>query len=175
MRTNVLTTGLGTTVAKAAKLMAELDVGSIVIVQNKKPIGILTERDLLMKVVSEDLKASAVRVGKIMSSPLTTISPNTDIVEAAKLMAKNKIRRLPVVENGKLVGIVTSADIAAISPALAEVMAHQETTEEMARPEQSSSERIEQSVCEICGEVRTELYEVNGMWVCENCRDSMSE
>ncbi|KUO42530.1 MAG: hypothetical protein APZ16_04360 [Candidatus Hadarchaeum yellowstonense] len=166
MRTEVLTVIKGTNVARAAKLMAKNDVGSIVVVEGKKPVGILTEKDLLMKVVSEDLKPSKVRVGKIMSAPLITIDPDADIVEAAKIMASNKIRRLPVVKNGKLVGIVTSSDITAISPALSELMAH---------PERTTEERVDQSVCENCGEVTTDLYEVNGMWVCENCRDSMGE
>lgn len=166
MRTEVLTVTKGVNVARAAKLMASKDVGSIVVVDGEKPVGILTEKDLLMKVVSEDLKPSKVRVGKIMSAPLITIDPDVDIVEAAKMMASHKIRRIPVVKNGKLVGIVTSSDITAISPALSELMAH---------PERIPEERVDQSVCENCGEVTTDLYEVNGMWVCENCRDSMGE
>ncbi|MDI6884062.1 MAG: CBS domain-containing protein [Hadesarchaea archaeon] len=164
MAGKVLTASPTTTVAKAAKMMAERDVGSIIIVKDKKPVGILTERDLLMKVVSLDLKPSTVKVGKIMSTPITTILPDADITEAARIMARNKIRRLPVIERGKLVGILTASDITAISPELTEVMA---------RPEVPASEAIEESVCEVCGEVTTSLYEVNGMWVCENCRDTM--
>ncbi|MBC7219117.1 MAG: CBS domain-containing protein [Hadesarchaea archaeon] len=166
MRTEVLTVTRGTNVARAAKLMASKNVGSIVVVDGKKPVGILTEKDLLMKVVSEDLKPSKVRVGKIMSAPLITIDPDADIVEAARIMASHKIRRIPVVKKGKLVGIVNSSDITAISPALSELMAH---------PDRIPEERVDQSVCENCGEVTTDLYEVNGMWVCENCRDSMGE
>ncbi|GAG69226.1 unnamed protein product [marine sediment metagenome] len=100
MADKVLTAGPNTTVDRAAKLMAERGVGSIVIVKKKKPVGILTERDLLMKVVSLDLKPSKVKVGKIMSSPITTIGSNIDITDAARTMAHSKIRRLPVVENG---------------------------------------------------------------------------
>ncbi|MFH1821539.1 MAG: CBS domain-containing protein [Methanobacteriota archaeon] len=166
MRTVVLTAIKGTNVARAAKLMAENNVGSILVMEGKKPVGILTERDLLMKVVSEDLKPSTVRVGRIMSAPLITIDPDTDIVEAAKILANNKIRRLPVVKNGKLVGIVTASDIAVISPALAEIVA---------QPERYLEDRVDHSVCETCGEVTTDLYEVNGMWVCEHCRGTMSE
>ena len=154
-----------TTVARAAKLMAERGVGSIIIVKSRKPVGILTERDLLLKVVSLDLKPSSVKVGKIMSTPIITIPPDADVTEAARTMARSKIRRLPVVEQDKLVGIVTASDITAISPELTEVVAH---------PEMTASEEIEESVCEVCGEVTTALYEVNGMWVCENCRDTMS-
>lgn len=174
MTPNVLTAIRSTNVAKAAKLMAALDVGSIVIIEDKKPVGILTERDLLMKVVSEDLKPSTIRVGKIMSAPIIVISPEKDIVEAARIMAKNKIRRIPVVENKKLIGIITSTDISLISPELAEIMVRSEhaSAEQIG---QASAGRIDESVCEICGEVTTDLYEVNGTWVCENCRGAMSE
>lgn len=164
MTGKVITANPTTTVAKAAKVMAERGVGSIIIVKSKKPVGILKERDLLMKVVSLDLKASTINVGKIMSAPIMTIAPDADITEAARTMARNKIRRLPVVERGKLIGIITASDITAISPELTEVVA---------RPEEPTSEAIEESVCETCGEVTTSLYEVNGMWVCEHCRDTM--
>lgn len=164
MTRKVLTTTPNTTVAKAAKVMAERGVGSIVIVTGKKPVGILTERDLLMKVVSADLTPSKIRVDKVMSKPVTSISPDSDIIEAARLMTKNKIRRLPVVEHGNLVGIITTSDISAISPELAETVT---------RTEVPAGEEIEESVCEVCGEVTTSLHEVNGTWVCENCRDTM--
>ncbi len=164
MTGKVLTASPNTTVNRAAKLMAERGVGSIIIVKSKKPIGILTERDLLMKVVSLDLKPSKVKVGKIMSAPIMTIDPNVDMTEAARMMARSKIRRLPVVERGALIGIVTASDITAISPELIGVVT---------RPEVPAREEIEQSVCEVCGEVTTALHEVNGMWVCENCRDTM--
>ncbi len=164
MSGKVLTAGLTTTVAQAAKKMADRGVGSIIIVKDRDPVGILTERDLLMKVVSLDLRASTVKVGKIMSFPIMTIGPDADITDAARTMARNKIRRLPVVERGKLIGIVTASDITAISPELTEVMV---------RSEVPAGEAIEESVCEACGEVTTSLYEVDGMWVCENCRDTM--
>jgi CBS domain-containing protein len=166
MTEKVLTAGPRTTVARAAKLMSERGVGSIVIVQGKKPIGILTERDLLMKVVAADLRPSKVLVGKVMSSPVLTIGPDADVAEAARIMIRNKIRRLPVVERGRLIGIVTASDITAISPELIEVLPE--------RPELPAKEVIEESVCEVCGEVTSSLYEVNGMWVCENCRDFLS-
>jgi len=79
-------------------------------------------------------------------------------------MAHGKIRRLPVVEKGILIGILTASDITAISPELTELVSH---------PEMLEREEVGQSVCEVCGEVTTALSEVNGMWVCENCRDTI--
>jgi signal-transduction protein with cAMP-binding, CBS, and nucleotidyltransferase domain len=164
MTSRVLTATPTTTVAQAAKLMTERGVGSIIIAESKKPVGILTERDLLMKVVSLDLTPSKIKIGKIMSSPVTTVGPDVDIAEAARLMARGRIRRLPVVERGKLIGILTASDITAVSPELIEVVAH---------PVHPSGEAIDQSVCEVCGEVTTVLHEANGQWVCEHCRDTM--
>lgn len=103
----------GSTVMEAAKIMTELGIGSIVVVQNNKPIGMLTERDIVMKVVSLDLNPSQVFVEKIMSHPIITIEPNKIIDEAALVMSVYKIRRLVVVErDGKLLGILTVTDIA---------------------------------------------------------------
>jgi len=79
---------------------------------------------------------------------------------------RNKIRRLPVIDRGRLIGIVTASDITAVSPDLIEVLPE--------RPQLPPSEEIEESVCEVCGEVTASLHEVNGMWVCENCRDFLS-
>jgi CBS domain-containing protein len=164
MTPNVLTVGPDASVARAAKLMAKRSVGSVVVVRSKKPLGILTERDLLMKVLSADLKPSKIPVKKIMSSPVVTITPDTDVTDAARIMARNRIRRLPVVERGELVGILTTMDIMSISPDLLELASGPEV----------KREEIEESVCESCGEVTTALYEVNGMWVCEDCRDDMT-
>ncbi len=162
MTPKVLTVGPNTTIANAAKLMAQRSVGSVIVMKNKKPIGIITERDMLMKVLGADLKPSKTLVSKIMSSPIQSIAPETDITEALKIMAKSKIRRLPVVDHGKLVGIITTSDIIAMSPDLMELASQ---TGEILKDE------IEESVCEECGEVTAELYEVNGIWVCGNCRD----
>jgi CBS domain-containing protein len=167
MTRKVLTVGPATSVAQAAKLMSKHGVGSVVVVKSKRPIGILTERDLLMKVVSADLKPSKIRVEKIMSTPVLTVGPNVEVTEAARVMVRNKIRRLPVIDRGRLAGIVTASDITTISPELLEYLPE--------RPEIPVGEEIEESVCEICGEVTTALYEVNGRWVCENCRDFLGE
>ncbi|MEA1904939.1 MAG: CBS domain-containing protein, partial [Candidatus Hadarchaeota archaeon] len=122
MTMDVLTVGPRSSVARAAKLMSENGVGSLIVVQKKEPVGILTERDLLMKVVSRDIKPSKIQVGKIMSKPIITTDADADVVDAARIMIRNKIRRLPVVEGGKLTGILTASDITAVSPELIEVL-----------------------------------------------------
>ncbi|RMF28891.1 MAG: CBS domain-containing protein [Candidatus Nitrosothermus koennekii] len=111
MSKNVITIDDDKTAYDAAKIMAEKDIGTLIIVKDEKPIGIVTERDLVKRICAKDLKASEVIIKDIMSKPLITIQPNMPIELAATLMAENKIRRLPVVKDEKLVGIITTADI----------------------------------------------------------------
>ena len=100
-------------VSEASQIMAKLGMGSIVVTQRGQPVGILTERDIVIKVVSQDLKPSKVLVNEIMSKPIISIEPNEIIVEAALMMSIYKIRRLVVVgRDGNLTGIVTATDIA---------------------------------------------------------------
>jgi len=103
----------------AAKLMAKTGVGSLVIVERGKPVGIITDRDILVHVVVKGLKPGRVRVDKFMSKPLVTITPDTPMIEVAKLMEEHNIRRVPVVARGKVVGIVTSTDMGKAAKILA--------------------------------------------------------
>lgn len=107
MSTKVLTVGPDTTVARAAKLMARRRVGSVVIVKGKKPVGIMTRADF--KRLGQRFSRAPVR--RIMSSPFFTVAPDTDITDAARIMARNRIRTLPVVAHGEIVGIVAARDI----------------------------------------------------------------
>jgi flavin prenyltransferase len=116
MTPNVLVTTPGTTAMDAAKLMASEDRGSIVVLDNGSPAGIVTERDLFKKVVAIGLLPKDVLVRDIMSSPLISANPDQSLKSAANLMNEKKIRRLPVVEKDRLVGILTAADLARLEP-----------------------------------------------------------
>jgi 4-hydroxy-3-polyprenylbenzoate decarboxylase len=116
MTRNVLVTTPDATAMDAAKLMAAEDRGSIVVVENATPVGIVTERNLFKKVVAIGLLPKDVLVRDIMSSPLISTSPDQPLKRAAKLMADRGIRRLPVIESGRLVGIITAADLARLEP-----------------------------------------------------------
>jgi CBS domain-containing protein len=110
MTENVLTTTPDKSIVDAAKLMKAEGRGSIVVVERKRPIAIVTERDFLKKVVAEGRSPRRVTVRDVMSSPLVTVSPATSLRDAGALMTSKKIRRLPVVQSNRLVGIITSAD-----------------------------------------------------------------
>lgn len=154
-------------VSEAAKTMEKNNIGSVVIVKGKSPVGIVTERDITYRVVALDKKPSTVKVSKIMSKSVRTIGPNTTITEASKIMAKHNIRRLPVTEGKKLVGIITNKDIVIIAPGQIEIL------RELSRMRQRASGRevLEKGICENCGEHGVMLYEVNGTFVCDSCRD----
>jgi CBS domain-containing protein len=96
--------------ASAAKTMVQHDIGSVVVVEGKNPIGIITERDVTKQVIKG---ASALKepLRKAMTKGLVTAPPNMLIQEAFELMLMNKIRRLPILENGNIVGIVTEKDL----------------------------------------------------------------
>lgn len=103
-------------VTKVAKDMAELGIGSVVITSKGKPVGIITERDIALKVLLKNKRASEVKAKEIMSFPLVTIEPETSVDEACELVAKSGIKRLPVVENGVLIGIVSVRNILTLKP-----------------------------------------------------------
>lgn len=96
----------------AAKLMKERKVGSVFVSQKGVPVGIVTERDMLYKVVAEDLPAAHVLLRKIMSSPLVSVDENSSVRRAMELMRDRGFRRLLVMSNGKPVGVVTQEDLA---------------------------------------------------------------
>jgi CBS domain-containing protein len=98
-------------VYEVAAKMRDLDVGAIPIVENGRLIGLITDRDLVVRGIAEKRSGSN-QVTNVMSENLVTVSPDTSVQEAVQLMAKHQIRRLPVVENGKLVGMVSLGDLA---------------------------------------------------------------
>jgi CBS domain-containing protein len=113
MTSNPTTIEPDKTVVDAAKLMRDEDAGLIPVVEGQKLIATITDRDITLRVVAEGKDASSTNVRDVASTRLVTVDPDQDLDEALRLMAKNQVRRLPVVEeDGKLVGIVAQADVA---------------------------------------------------------------
>jgi len=107
---NVKTIFPSATMAEAAKLMKKNRIGSLVVVEGERPVGIITERDLAYKIIAEE-KGLDMEVRAVMTGDLKTMEPERSIKDAARLMAAHVIRRLPVVKEGKLVGIISIEDI----------------------------------------------------------------
>jgi CBS domain-containing protein len=100
------------TVGDAARLMRTEDVGSLPVVQDGRLIGMVTDRDIAMRAVAEGKDPQTTTVGEIASGELVTVQPEESMDEALRLMARHQVRRLPVVEQDRLVGIVAQADVA---------------------------------------------------------------
>ncbi len=111
MTKDVITIDPDRTLVEAARLMAEKNIGSLVVVERGKTIGIITERDFL-QVVSRTLNVEKVKVREIMSKPVVTCEPETRLVDLVSLMQKRRIRHVPIVKKGKLIGMVSSFDLA---------------------------------------------------------------
>jgi len=111
MTTNVATVSPNQTIQEAAQLMSQYNVGAVPVVENGRVRGIVTDRDITLRSTAQGLNAQT-PVSEVMSTNLVTGRPNMTVQEAASLMSQNQIRRLPIVENNELRGIVALGDIA---------------------------------------------------------------
>jgi CBS domain-containing protein len=113
MTSNPRTIETSTPVAEAARLMSSEDVGSLPIVEGERLVGMLTDRDITVRVVAEGMDPQSTTAGDVASRDVVSVDPQQQLDEALRLMAQHQVRRLPVVEeDGRLVGIVAQADVA---------------------------------------------------------------
>ena len=118
MSSPVRTTRVGDSVKDAVRKMNKFRIGCLVVMQGARSVGILTERDIMRKVVEPCIDPSLINVSDVMSTPITTIDPVASVEDAAMIMSRERIKKLPVVEDGRLIGIVTSTDLVRSGPEL---------------------------------------------------------
>jgi CBS domain-containing protein len=167
----VITARLSQTAFDASKTMKKEDVGSVIVVEGNKPIGIVTREDIVNKITAKDLQASKISLKEIMTNDLITCPPDCDIAEAARLMSKYQYERIPIVSMGKLVGIISTREIAKVAPAALEIATEHLRIQgpEAVEGETNSGE------CELCGNYSEELHNVNDKWVCDSCKEEAEE
>jgi CBS domain-containing protein len=136
----------------AAGLMRQYDVGIIPVVDGGKFVGVVTDRDLALRVLADRQNPQDVRLGDIVTKSPVTVTPDTKLSDARDLMAEHKIRRLPVVKGDQLVGIVSMGDIAvhdaskrAVGDALSDVSESPSTLDLTDTPERGTPERVRQN------------------------------
>lgn len=122
MSKNVKTVRPTSTINEVVRKMNKFEIGSIIVADSEKPVGIITERDILRRVLEVTVASEAMKAREIMSSPVLTIDSQATTEEAATLMNSKRIKKIPVLDKGKLVGIVTSTDIVRNEPRLVETL-----------------------------------------------------
>ena len=119
---DVVTIGYRASVKRAAEVMNRYEIGCLIVVRRNRAVGIVTERDMLKRVVARALDPRKTRVEEIMSKPLIVVEPDMDLEDAVKLMFEMRIKKLPVVKGGKLVGLVSMTDVARFEPHMMDVI-----------------------------------------------------
>ena len=171
MSSPVITVDEDANVNKAAQLMADSHIGCIVVTSKEgKPMGIITESDFVTRVLAKNIQPSKLTAKEVMTSPLITIDPDETLSETARRMSQLNLRRLGVTYKGNLVGIISSKDILAITPELLEIIQEKARIERGTAVEEGSESAPLAGYCEQCGSWSDDLTEVEGNFLCEECR-----
>jgi len=160
-----------TTVFEAACMMKRNKIGNVIISEVTHPIGILTESDIIKKVVCEGKNAQDLTVEEVMSTPLIIAEPYISLQEALTIMGKCNIRRLPIVEHNELIGIITQRDILRLSPTVTEIVQEWSTID--TKDEEYLRNQTFSGKCEDCNILSTNLKSIDGRLLCEDCIDGL--
>lgn len=171
MTSPVITVDEDTSIAKTAQLMDKHNVGCIIVTsKERKPLGIITERDFVTRVLAKNVQPSKLAAKEVMTAPLITIDPDENLSEVARRMSQLNVRRLGVMYKGDLVGIISSKDILNITPELIEIIQEKARIEGGAVVEEISESSPLAGYCDRCGQWSDSLKEVEGNFVCEECQ-----
>ena len=173
MSSPVVTVREDDNVTKVAKTMTRKGIGSVIVVDKKrKPLGMITEKDVVRRVAAKGLHPNKIKAGKIMSKPLRTVEPTLDVREAARKMKQAKVKRFAVMETGKLAGIVTGTDIVDITPALIDMMEEKSKIRPLTEPREASALA---GYCDECGAWSDNLKSRDGSFLCADCSSDLEK
>lgn len=170
MTESIVSVDSKTSVMEAAKLMAEKAVSSVLVRSQGELVGMITDRDIISRVISKGSDSSKVRAGEVMSSPLLTIDENATVDEAAKNMAEHNIRRLVVESGHQKVGVIAESDMIRIDPELHFLIRERSKLDVRMIPNEPQRVTLA-GFCEECGNYSARLRKVNGRWLDEDCLD----
>jgi CBS domain-containing protein len=177
MTQDPITTSPETTLLDCAKLMVKKRVGSLILTEKKKLVGLITQWDILWALTKKTEKdLSKIKAIEISPKKLTIVKPTVTIRETLSKMKKMKFERLPVVQEGNLVGIITIKDILnfhpELYPELEEFAKIREESRKLKSFKKIQEKTPSEGICEECG-AQDFLYRVHGMLVCESCKNAM--
>ena len=153
---------------KAAELMLKKKVGGLVVTKNNNLVGIITEKDLV-RIVAKGKNPEKILVKDTMNKRVRVIAPKEDIYDAILRMRKKDVRRLPVLDKKRLIGLLTVKDILRIQPGLFDLFVEKFQIRELKQKRSGAGKYLE-GECEICGNY-AQLIDTNDKLVCEGCRD----
>lgn len=161
------------TIEDIANRMLDCEIGSVVIMDGNKTVGIVTDRDIVTKVATKNKRPSEMLVKEVMSSPLYTISDEEDVTEASKIMRNKNIKKLGIIHNNKIMGIISLSDIVAVLPEIYGIVA------EKARISTNLARRKAThlaGICDMCDQWFDDLASNDGKYLCFECRsDTISD
>jgi len=166
----VYTIDIDKTAQDAGRVMKKIRRGFLIVVKNKRPIGIVSDSDLIDKVVTKNLKADKVKIKQLMATPVIFAEPNEDILSVVRKIKRSNIHRMPVIANGKLVGVISLTDIAKTSPEMLDLLEYRLKMKEMPF---EIKEETTSGVCDNCDNYSDHLKNVNDQWLCEDCREEL--
>ena len=171
MAKGIVTASPSDTVKKACEIMAKHDLSGMTVIEKGKVVGMLTQGDLV-PLIANGKDPSKVKVKQIMGTKLAKIGPDEDISQAAKVMVTSKVKRLPVLRKGKLVGVITQTDIVKISPSVYDLVYEKAKIETgpLLKEEVGMS-----GECEECNNYSEGLRNVNGTLVCGECYEEIED
>lgn len=167
MNSPVVTASPDEDVRTISQRMSDAKVGSVVVMDKDLPIGIITDGDIVSKVASKDAISSSVKASQIMSTPLRTIESEKEIIEAARQMRKQRIKRLGVFYKQNLVGIISISDIFAVTPELFDIISEKAKMMTTEGPRQPG---FLAGYCDQCNQWSDVLLEMDSRFVCDECR-----
>ena len=169
MTKNLISIKVGDNVMEATKLMDGKGVSSILVRSEEEFVGIVTDRDIITRVVSKAIDPRKVRIEEVMSSPLITINAEATIEEAAEKMRNNQIRRLIVIKNhNEIMGIIVESDLIRVTPELHLIIRERSKIDAQLSPTEPQKVTFT-GFCEDCKNYSNNLLNVSGEWLCEDC------
>lgn len=174
MSSPVVTIDENSPAKEVAELMTKHRLGSIIVTsEDGKPLGIITERDLVRRILAKNARPDSFKAKEVMTSPLITVEPDEKINRVARKMSRLNIRRLGVIYKGKLVGVLSSKDVLAVMPELIEIIQEKARIEGENVVQGAEEQTPLTGYCDNCGEWSDTLQEVNGDFLCEDCADEL--
>lgn len=173
MKRKVISVTPDTSVLKCSQVMKDSKIGSLLVKQGDKLVGIITVENIVRQVTAESKDPAKVLAKDIMATNIVTIEPEKDIYEVLLKMKNMDVRHFPVMDAGKLIGIITLKDVLNIQPNMIDYISEQHhACEERKGP---NVVKTKEGTCSNCGDYFDKLYPVDGVFLCANCKDNLED